>query len=84
MFYILIYIYIYIYIVVVQVIRPTTVFPKRELDFCKSISYLPEKSVAARRCYCAPPPSLAALPALKTLCFQLLQRLPSRKASFFQ
>ena len=47
--------YILIYIVVVQVDRPPTVFPQRELEFCKSIYYLHGKSVGARTCLCASP-----------------------------
>ena len=38
------FIFLYIYIIVVQVIRPTTVKPQRELDFFKSPDYSLEKS----------------------------------------
>ena len=47
--------HILINIVVEQVIRPTTVFPQRELEFFKSIYYLPGKSVGARTSCCASP-----------------------------
>ena len=43
------------YIVVEQVIRPLTVKPQRELEFCKSISFFPGKSVPARTSCCASP-----------------------------
>ena len=47
--------HILINIVVEQVIRPLTVFPQRELEFCKSIYYLPGNPVGARTSCCASP-----------------------------
>ena len=47
--------YILIYIVVVQVIRPTIVFPQRELNSFKSAYKRHEKLVPARTNLCAPP-----------------------------
>ena len=69
MFYILIY--IYIYIVVVQVIRPTTVKPQRELDSFNSAYKIPGKLVPARRCLCDSPAAACA----PEFCFPMNQRL---------
>ena len=51
----ILYIHIYIYIVVVQVIRPPTVKPQRELDSYKNILYFLGNRVGARTCCCASP-----------------------------